>query len=65
MYQQNKRYAVGSWKIDVPCDVEIYKRYSDSEPEMIPHSNYGERFIREATRQEKEELINKGDTINR
>lgn len=65
MYHQNKRYAVGNWKIDVPCDVEIYKRYEDSTPEMIPHSNYGERFISEATQREKDELINKGDTINR
>lgn len=65
MYQQNKRYQIGNWKIDVPCDVELYRRYDDGTPEMIPHSNYGERFINEATQQEKAELINMPDAINR
>lgn len=55
--QQNKRYTVGNSKIDVPCDVEIYRRYTDSEPELIPHSNFGERWIDESSPQEKEELI--------
>lgn len=41
----------------VPCDVEIYRRYTDSEPELIPHSNFGERWIDESSPQEKEELI--------
>ena len=65
MYQQNKRYQIGNWKIDVPCDVELYQCYEDSAPEMIPHSNYGERFIQTATPQEKKELIDKKDAINR
>ena len=58
MYR-NIRYAIGSWKIDVSGDIEVYRRYKDSEPELIPHSNYGDRFLHESTAQERAELISK------
>ena len=58
MYK-NTRYQIGNWKIDVSGDVEIYRRYEDSDPELIPHSNYGERFIEESTADERAELIHK------
>ena len=55
--QKNGFYEIGSWKINVPCDIEIYKEYKDSEPELIPHSLHGEQFIKNCTEEERNEFI--------
>ncbi len=47
--------TVNNWKIKVPEDVEIDRRTH----EMFPHSVYGERFLRQATAAERQELLRK------
>ena len=51
------RYDIGTWHIDVPCDIEIYRPFGTGDAELIPHSEYGARFRREATAEEREALI--------
>ena len=55
MYK-TRMYTIGPWHINVSSDVEIYS--SDGHTaELIPHSQYGERFCTESTLQEKQALV--------
>jgi hypothetical protein len=45
------RIQIGDWKLDLDCDIEVF------EGQLIPHSEYGAKFKREATQEEKDELI--------
>ena len=51
------RHKIGKWNIDVPCDIEIYRPFGTVDAELISHSEYGARFRREATADERETLI--------
>ena len=42
------RYKIKTWNVDVPCDIEIYRPFGTGDAELIPHSEYGARFRREA-----------------
>lgn len=50
-------YEIGAWKVNVPGDVEIYLMPGSKVAELIPHSQYGYRFKRDATLAEKTELL--------